>query len=220
MDQDLIDTFTDITVRSQPVLFTAENIQYFLMEYEKFGKPFPYVIKSFHDLYLEKGSKTIAEFAIDLITTISRCCGSSITLEYIQEQLLELFTSPRFDAIFIFDKKQLLKGTIIVADNQCKLRPNIFSVQLICSNENMLRSLHFSENQFGSVGSILLGVFLLLVKKNGMETAILEIAKSYLNVKAYCLYTKFGFRYNPELYGTLLKEKQPYISEKDKKKTI
>jgi hypothetical protein len=204
-------------INSDPILFTTENIDYFLKKYKSIKKndddEFPYSIKTFHDL---KGTKPPLELKKELESEISISCGGFITTDYIKEQVYNLLTSPHFDAIFIYNHTtNELVGSLIVSNNECKVKPDIFSIQLICSNENMLQT--SSSKKFGSVGSIIMGLFLVLVKKNGMVSAILEIAKSYLNVKAYCLYTKFGFRYNPELYGTLLK-KRAYIPPDEEKK--
>jgi hypothetical protein len=86
------------------------------------------------------------------------------------------------DYAFIKSKTNDRISAIIFAElGECKEYPQYWTVRLIC----------------GTAGTkdarTLLGLYLFALKSIGQPIGILEVAQSYNNLAAYCLYAKFGF---------------------------
>jgi hypothetical protein len=97
--------------------------------------------------------------------------------------ILAIFTDPKLT-------KNNLAGFIVMELGECKKLPDVFSVRLICSNANK--------------GKILMAAALYSIKINKHirdKRCVLEVAGGFTNPAAYCMYSKFGFKAAPELYG-------------------
>lgn len=90
------------------------------------------------------------------------------------------------------NKLQNVLGFIIVEKGECKKKPELYSVNLICAKSN---------SKYGKVkGTILLGAFLYCNKLAGGKKCILELADGYTNVVGFFAYSKLGFDRDLELY--------------------
>jgi len=90
------------------------------------------------------------------------------------------------------NKLQNVLGFIIIEKGECKKKPDLYSVNLICVKSN---------SKYGKVkGTILLGAFLYCNKLAGGKKSILELADGYNNVAGFFAYSKLGFDRDLELY--------------------
>ncbi len=95
--------------------------------------------------------------------------------------------------LVIFDEKfntDNLAGFIVVEKGECKKLPNVYSIRLFYSKINKC--------------SLLIAAALYALKTNPMikdKRCILEVANEYKDTPAYSMYSKFGFKPAPELYG-------------------
>jgi len=136
------------------------------------------------------------------------CPGDEIDPNYVNDKINAVMLQTICDMAVIVDKRSLremsnvaltasVKGFIITQRGECVKFPEVHSVSLICSKSGI-----------PGVGSIMLGAYLYMIKANtfnrvlaldNMQIGILDLAQSFYNVKAYCVYNKFGFQYNPNL---------------------
>jgi hypothetical protein len=75
-----------------------------------------------------------------------------------------------------------IDGFIIAQLGECKRKPNVWSVALICSK--------------GKVGKLMLGAFMFCIKNHYSSSnteGILELASGYLNLPGFLSYTQMGF---------------------------
>ena len=90
----------------------------------------------------------------------------------------------------IQQRLDMIYGFIIVEKGECKYRPNVYTVNLICS-------------QMKGGGSVLLGAYLYMIKRNTQiqQMGLLELAGGFTNVVGLCAYSKFGFLPNITYLG-------------------
>ena len=83
------------------------------------------------------------------------------------------------------NKIKKIVGFIIVEHGECKSKPNLFCVKLICVKPNS-----------GFNGKILMGAYLFCIKISAISEkyGILELAKGYTNVGGFISYMKMGFK--------------------------
>jgi len=81
-----------------------------------------------------------------------------------------------------------IDGFIIAELGECKMKPNVWSVRLICSK--------------GGIGKLLLGAFMYCIKNSSEyeKEGILELLSGYLNLPGFLSYTKMGFVKNLYLF--------------------
>lgn len=133
-----------------------------------------------------------------VLSALLTCCGSDhINPDYLNRNYRNLMNE-RFDLIVFtriplldnINLENVIKGFMIVEKGECSLHPDVFCVNLICSKGG---------------GSVLLGLYLYCIYHTPELTSkigLLELANAYLNVSGLCAYTKFGFEYDPTLFGT------------------
>lgn len=87
-----------------------------------------------------------------------------------------------------------LVGFIIAEYGECKMKPDVWSVNLICAGKAGNRKLK-------GVGNVLLGAFLYCIKEsNYKKEAVLELAGGYTNMPGFISYSKLGFNKDLSLY--------------------
>lgn len=133
-----------------------------------------------------------------LLSALLECCGyENVSPGYLNNNYRNL-AKEDFDLV-VFTRQALtddvnletaIKGFIIAEKGECTKHPQSYCVNLVCSK--------------AGGGSILIGLFLYCIYHSPHLTekvGLLELANSYFNVSGLCAYTKFGFVYDPSLYG-------------------
>jgi hypothetical protein len=102
---------------------------------------------------------------------------------------------PRRDTrVASIEKIDNLVGFIIAEYGECKMKPDVWSVNLICAGKAGNRGLK-------GVGNVLLGAFLYCIKEsNYKKEAVLELAGGYTNMAGFISYSKLGFNKDLSLY--------------------
>jgi hypothetical protein len=89
-------------------------------------------------------------------------------------------------------------GFAITQHNECIKLQNVYCLNLICSKP-------LKDGGVKGIGAILLSLYLFSINNNNNKNipkiGLLELANSYINVGGLCLYSKFGFEYDPNLHG-------------------
>ena len=89
---------------------------------------------------------------------------------------------PNVDYMYIFNTHtQKMTGLMIVNRGECGAYPTFWTLQLLCGVEGTKSA------------RTLLGLYCFALKRVGQPIGLLELAGNYKNLRAYCLYTKFGF---------------------------
>ena len=142
----------------------------------------------------------------NLSPALFKCCSNNIGTEYLNETHMSLNSS--FDVTnptHIFDLACILNtdirnitndkiddymiGFVIVEKGECKMHPDVYSINLICSHERR--------------GGILMGLFIYSIINNANVTdkrGVLELANAYINTPGLCMYSKYGFVYDESMY--------------------
>jgi hypothetical protein len=129
--------------------------------------------------------------------------------EYGKQAISRLGSNPNFDLLVAIDptkistgksdtvlenKLKKVVGFIIAEFGECKRKPDVWSVNLICSKTN--------KAGFSIKGAILLGAFLYCIKNSHyIKEGILELAGGYKNINGFISYTKMGFNKDLSLYS-------------------
>jgi hypothetical protein len=97
----------------------------------------------------------------------------------------------KFDILFLQNKSDdSVLGFIIAELGECAREPNVYAVNLICSQSGL--------------GKLLLGACLYCIKFNddvSDKKCILELAHAYKNTSGFFMYTKLGFNLDDSLIG-------------------
>ena len=104
--------------------------------------------------------------------------------------------STDFDIVFLMTTKTITHrkktipantkvGLIIVEKGECSQHPNIPVLKIICSLEGLSTVLMYS--------------YLYIIKKQGYNMGLLELASCYFNIRGLCSYDRFGFEEDYEL---------------------
>lgn len=142
-----------------------------------------------------------------LPSSMKKCCGTNIGTGYINSQSRNLKNEKNtFDLALVtfqphenFTSTKLdenILGFIIVQKGECNKFNDTYCINLICSSI-------FDERAKG-MGSILIALYLYCIINNNNvidKRGLLELANSYINMGGLCLYSKYGFEYDPSLYG-------------------
>lgn len=92
------------------------------------------------------------------------------------------------------NKLKSVVGFIIAEYGECARKPNVWSVNLICTKT--------IDNGKTIKGILLLGAFLYCIKNSGyQQEGILELAGGYENISGFISYTKIGFNKDLSLFG-------------------
>ena len=122
-------------------------------------------------------------------------CGEHILPSYIEDTMNAVLHNPNFHMVAMFKTETFnienILGFIVLQLGECELLPNSYSINLICSHQ--------------SKGKILMGLALYAIKTNENvqdKTCVLELAGGYINTVGFCMYSKFGFVANTQLYAS------------------
>jgi hypothetical protein len=88
----------------------------------------------------------------------------------------------------IQSKYNKIQGFMIVERGECQTYPDNYCVNLICTKS--------------SVGNILMALYIyIIIQRDDIinKIGLLELANAYYNVGGLCLYTKYGFKFDPHL---------------------
>lgn len=114
-----------------------------------------------------------------------------ISEDYTEGILVKIFYSEdpgellKRDVIVLFKKKTIV-GFLAVLKGECSVYNTTLALQLVCAkSDDKLKSV--------PIGTVLLSAYLIASKLHNHEFAILEVAGGYKNIKAFCLYDRFGF---------------------------
>lgn len=154
---------------------------------------------AFQTLGQFKGSKIFqshntASKKINLIEEIGSSCGDVVSTDYIEDSLNNVLYSddpdPYIDILFIKNNKQKIMGFIIAELGACTMRPQTYSINLVCSESGL--------------GKLLVGACLYCIKFNenvATKACVLELAHAYRNTPAFFVYTRLGFNVDNSLIG-------------------
>lgn len=129
----------------------------------------------------------------ELYQRIGSICGSDVGRRYRANSLdAAIFSmNPTFDILFLRSKTgDNVLGFIIAELGECAKEPNVYAVNLICSQSGL--------------GKLLLGACLYCIKFNddvSEKRCILELAHAYKNTPGFFMYTKLGFNLDDSLIG-------------------
>lgn len=94
----------------------------------------------------------------------------------------------------IEDPGSIVLGLLITQKNECIRYPNVHTINLICSIHQK--------------GSFLMGLYLYTIKQrslnlltDGRQLGLLELANGFINIGGLCMYSKYGFTMDYDLYG-------------------
>ena len=129
----------------------------------------------------------------ELYKRIGSICGSDVGRRYRANSLdAAIFSmNPTFDILFLRSKTgDSVLGFIVAELGECAKEPNVYAVNLICSQSGL--------------GKLLLGACLYCIKYNddvSEKRCILELAHAYKNTPGFFMYTKLGFNLDDSLIG-------------------
>lgn len=130
-----------------------------------------------------------------LIEEIGSSCGDVVSTNYIEDSLNKVLYSddpdPYIDVLFIKNNKQKIMGFIIAELGACTMRPQTYSINLVCSESGL--------------GKLLVGACLYCIKFNenvATKACVLELAHAYRNTPAFFVYTRLGFNVDNSLIGS------------------
>lgn len=102
--------------------------------------------------------------------------------------------SPENNIVYLMDNSDDCIGFMVIKKDECKFKPEWWSLSLICSKSG--------------TGPILLGLYVYIIKKNRHNNgvAILDLASGLTNIAGTCSYPKVGFEFlsslpNPSRHG-------------------
>ena len=132
----------------------------------------------------------------ELYQRIGSICGSgplAVGRRYRANALDDAIFSmkSKFDILFLQNKSDdSVLGFVIAELGECAREPNVYAVNLICSQSGL--------------GKLLLGACLYCIKYNddvSDKKCILELAHAYKNTAGFFMYTKLGFNLDDSLIG-------------------
>lgn len=142
-----------------------------------------------------------------LPASMNKCCGNNIGTDYLNAQNRALKRDKNtFDLALVtfqpqenFSPTKLpenILGFIIVQKGECNKFADTYCINLICSP--------IDDPRAKGVGSVLIALYLYCIINNDdiiEKRGLLELANSYVNMGGLCLYSKYGFVFDPSLYG-------------------
>jgi len=129
----------------------------------------------------------------ELYQRIGSICGIDVGRIYRAIALDDAIFSmkSKFDILFLRSKNgDSVLGFVIAELGECSREPNVYAVNLICSQSGL--------------GKLLLGACLYCIKYNddvSEKKCILELAHAYKNTPGFFMYTKLGFNLDDSLIG-------------------
>lgn len=169
--------------------------------YPKYREALPSLLSNFCRGSIRRGySNSEIEAALDPINSRYELVILALNVDWIWDVIISGEQS---------DFNETVKGFMIVEHGECDLYPNAYALNLICTNQ---------DAGSGS-GSILMGLYLYTIISHPpaqeddeidlsvrstltpvQPYAMLELAGAYRNQSGLCVYEKFGFREDFELY--------------------
>jgi hypothetical protein len=128
-----------------------------------------------------------------LIEEIGSSCGDVVSSNYIEKSLQNMLfgdPDPYMDILFIKNGKQKIMGFLIAELGACRMRPQTYAINLVCSESGL--------------GKLLVGACLYCIKFNenvATKACVLELAHAYRNTPAFFVYTRLGFNVDNSLIG-------------------
>ena len=130
-----------------------------------------------------------------LVEKIGYTCEDVVASEYIENMLNEVLEhdepNPYVDILFIKNSKQKIMGFLIAELGACRMRPQTYAINLVCSESGL--------------GKLLVGACLYCIKYNenvATKACVLELAHAYRNTPGFFMYTKMGFSVDNLLIGS------------------
>lgn len=129
-----------------------------------------------------------------LIKDIGSSCGDVVSSDYIEESLQNVLygdSDPYMDILFIKNNKQKIMGFLIAELGACTMRPQTYSINLVCSESGL--------------GKLLVGACLYCIQFNenvATKACVLELAHAYRNTPAFFVYTRMGFNVDNSLISS------------------
>ena len=136
-----------------------------------------------------------------LINGLTGICGGKISSTYLLNNLKKVMRKipdPDYDLVVCATTDihstpldqfiPSMRGFIITQKGECRMRPEVHCVKLICANQ---------------MGSPLLGVYIYTIINNPAvieKIGMLELAGGYINMSGLCLYEKYGFSGSPDIF--------------------
>jgi hypothetical protein len=127
-----------------------------------------------------------------LVEKIGYTCEDVVSSDYVEKLLNEVLEdnepNPYMDILFIKNNKQKIMGFLIAELGACRMRPQTYAINLVCSE--------------GGIGKLLVGACLYCIKLNENVTTkacVLELAHAYRNTPAFFLYSRMGFNVDNSL---------------------
>jgi len=133
-------------------------------------------------------------------------CTTNVNGDYVKKGIIDATEkiinrqSTNFDIVFLVTTNTITHGKkknkitipvntkvglIIVEKGECSQHPNIPVLKIICSLEGLSLALMYS--------------YLYIIKKQGYNMGLLELAGCYYNIRGLCSYDRFGFEEDYEL---------------------
>jgi len=113
----------------------------------------------------------------------------------------ETSTTP---SVSLKNKTKHILGFVIVEKGECKMKPDDYTINLICSRSKLeykkygLRRIAKRERLRAA---ILLGAYMYCAKKRDQDIGLLELADGYNNISGFFSYSKMGFVKDLSLFG-------------------
>jgi len=165
----------------------------------------------FHPAILEEYNHHIRSFETEIVMaidrvitravydTISKTCLEQIGQQYLEETLNDSLIfrenekyykiQKKYDIVLLI-KRGNIGGFMVIKKGLCRRMPDLYGVSLVCSSQK-------------GGGSLLIGLYLYAILSHPEipQIGLLELAAAYNNVPGLCLYEKFGFRQDVDLFG-------------------
>ena len=127
--------------------------------------------------------KPLKIFEIKLQEKLCNNFESDTLFEYLQGSINEEGN----DYVLLTDyTRKKITGILIASNKECN--ENKWSIKLVCSSYKVKGG-----------GQFLIALYLYALKEINQDFGFLELAYGYANIKAFCLYSKFGFVENAAL---------------------
>lgn len=132
---------------------------------------------------------------------VSKCCGGHLSIGYINH-LIQGLAARWCEMVVCLDRPtdligddtlaNYVRGVMVVQVGECRDRPDMPCIALVCSPHGK--------------GNLLLGLFVHALSQahemdGGGTLGALEVAAGTLNLGGLCLYSKYGFEFDPSLTG-------------------
>ena len=98
--------------------------------------------------------------------------------------MMDLIADESVDFIFV-RKEGVLCGILLAELDVCGKHAPFWTIRLLCAN--------YTDSRATGVASLLTGCYCWHLKNLGQPIGLLELGGGFDNIRAYCLYAKYGF---------------------------